>query len=396
MKKIFKVAIPVLVLAAGLGSCAALTAAKPEPEQKDTTPRPLALHVGKVRSESVILSVNTQGEVRAQTQIDIVPEVSGRIIAVSDSFVEGGSFTLETTLIKIDDANYKLAVTRAEARVAEAHVTLEQELADARIKQKQWKDWVKEGEPTPLALNKPQVARAQANLRAAEADLAEANLNLERTNIRLPFNGRVLERMIGLGQFVSTGTPLGRVFATDIVEIRLPLTDLQLAELNLPVGFVSGSGPAPKVTFRATLGNKEISWDGEIDRTLASIDQQTRLVHAIAQVRDPYSYTDKPPLAVGMFVSAEIEGIRSQNAMVMPRAALRDADKVFVIDAENKLRIRKVEVLSTSVENVYVASGVAEGEQVVTSTVRSAIEGMDVEPIAKANIALNASISTSR
>ncbi len=397
MKKIFKAAVPVFVLVAGLASCAMLQAAKPEPEKKDTTPRPVSLHVDTVRSETVVLSVKTQGEVRAQTEVDIVPEVSGRIVSISESFAEGGAFSPSTTLIKIDDTNYKLAVTRAEARVAEAYVTVEQELADASIKQKQWKDWNKDGKPTPLALNKPQVARAQANLRAAEADLEEAKINLERTNIRLPFNGRVTERTVGVGQFVTQGSRLGRVFATDVVEIRLPLTDLQMAELNLPVGFISGDdASAPKVTFSALLGNKQIEWVGHVDRTLASIDQQTRLVHAIAQVSNPYSFTDRPALAVGMFVSAEIDGIQEQPALVMPRTALRDADKVYVID-DGKLRIRTVNVLSTNMDNVFVTGGVSAGEDVVISAVRNAIEGMVVEAInTTTNVAANTSTSASR
>ncbi|UTW56949.1 efflux RND transporter periplasmic adaptor subunit [Kordiimonas sp. SCSIO 12610] len=373
-----------MVLAAGLGSCAVLGNTKPEPEKKENTVRPIALKVDEVKSDTVVLSVNTQGEVRAKTEIDIISEVSGRIVSVSSEFAEGSSFEPSTTLIKIDDSNYKLAVTRAEARVADAYVQLEQQLANAKLKQKQWDDskaWIKDGKPTALALNKPQVAQAQANLRAAEADLAEANLNLSRTNIRMPFNGRVTERSVGVGQFVTTGAKLGRVFGTDVVEIRLPLTDLQLAELNLPVGFEAKNSYAPKVTLKARIGNQQQSWEGKIVRTLASIDQQTRLAYAMAEVEKPYAQADgKSPLPVGLFVSAEIEGIKSQAAFVMPRTALREEDKVYIID-DGKLRIKTVDVLATSKDRLLVSSGVNVGDQVVTSAVRTAIEGMAVEPI---------------
>lgn len=384
MKKILKAAAPVLVLAAGLGSCAVLGNTKPEPEKKEDTVRPISLRVEEVKSDNVVLSVHTQGEVRAKTEIDIISEVSGRIVSVSSEFAEGSSFEPSTTLIKIDDSNYKLAVTRAESRVADAYVQLEQQLANAKLKQKQWDDskaWIKDGKPTALALNKPQVAQAQANLRAAEADLAEANLNLERTNIRMPFKGRVMERSVGIGQFVSTGAKLGRVFGTDVVEIRLPLTDLQLAELNLPVGFEAKNNYAPKVTLKARLGNQEHTWDGTIVRTLASIDQQTRLAYAMAEVQKPYEHASgEAPLPVGLFVAAEIEGVKSQPAFIMPRTALREENKVYIID-DGKLRIRTVDVLATSRDQLLVSNGVQAGEQVVTSAVRTVIEGMDVEPL---------------
>jgi len=383
VRKILKFAAPPMVLVAAAVAVYGLAAAKEAPEKKDEAPRPVSLHVDEVRAERVALSVRTQGEVRPKTEVDLTPQVSGRIISISESFAEGAGFNASDTLIQIDDSDYRLAVTSAEARVAEARVRLEQELADARIKKKQWQDWVKDGEPTPLALNQPQVAEAQAKLRAAEADLEKAKLNLDRTQIKVPFAGRVLERKVGVGQFVNVGTELGRVFATDKVEVRLPLTDSQLTELDLPLGFVATADNAPAVTFSATMGGEAHTWTGRIVRTHASVDQQTRLMYAVAEVLDPYglSVDEKGmPMAVGLFVNAEIKGVVPQNALVMPRDALRSEDKVYVIK-DNKLEIKTVEVLSTSVDRVFVSAGVAPGDKVVTSPVRAAYEGMAVQAI---------------
>lgn len=384
MRKILKVATPIAVLLGTFGAVAALSAAKEAPEQTEQTTRALSLHVTDVRSETVTLSVRTQGEVTPKTQINLVPQVSGRIVHVADSFAEGGAFSPNTTLLKIDDSDYKLAVTSAEARVAEAAVRLEQEMADARIKRKQWDEWVKDGEPTPLALNAPQVAEAQAKLRAAEADLETARLNLARTSIKLPFSGRVTQRNIGLGQFVNVGAQLGQVFATDVVEVRLPLTDSQLGELQLPIGFIADENNAPKVRFSATLGGRTFNWTGEVKRINASIDQQTRLVYAIAEVQDPYGAAadGNLPLAVGLFVTAEIDGFSPQSAMVLPRVALRKEDSVYVIK-DDKLEIRTVNVLSTNEEHVIVSDGVSVGDQVVTSPVRSAYDGMAAQAIVR-------------
>ncbi|MFC3052803.1 efflux RND transporter periplasmic adaptor subunit [Kordiimonas pumila] len=385
MSKIVKFVVPAVVLLASIGSVIALDAAKSPPEKTEIEERPTSLYVDTVKTEDVRLTVTTQGEVKAKTEIALMPQVSGRIVSISESFAEGAGFGSNATLIKIDDADYNLALATAEARVAQTAVVLEKEMADARIKRKQWDEWVKDGQPTPLALNAPQVAEAQAQKRAAEADLETAKLNLSRTNVSVPFHGKVLERSVGLGQIVTPSTELGRVFATDVVEVRLPLTDTQLAEIDLPIGFVSNGTNAPEVTFSSTVHNKSYSWVGHIVRVNAAIDRQTRLIYAVAEVQDPYGQAADmgKPLAVGMFVKATIKSAIPTKTMVMPRLALRGDDRIYVVK-DNKLEIRTVDVISTSDDNVYVSSGVAEGEMVVTSAVRAAYSGMPVSTITRA------------
>jgi RND family efflux transporter MFP subunit len=385
VKKLLKITAPVIVLVVSIGVVQALSAAKPAPEKKEESQRLVSLYVDEVTSDEVTIAVETQGEVRPKTEIDLIPQVSGRIVAISEAFAEGAEFGPGETLIKIDDTDYKLAVVRAEARVAGARVALERELANAKIKKDHWLDKRTEGEPTPFALNKPQVAEAESQLLAAEADLEEARLNVARTEISAPFLGRVRTRSVGIGQFVTAGTNLGKVFSTDVVEIRLPLTDAQLTELNLPMGFMADAFNAPVVQFSAQVGNKAHRWTGRIVRTHASVDQQTRMIYAVAEVQDPYGLgADRgTPMAVGMFVHAEIAGIHSQSAMVLPRVALRSADKVYVINDNNRLEIRTVEILSTSEETVLVSNGVKVGDKVVTSTVPAAVDGMEVRAIAR-------------
>ena len=192
------------------------------------------------------------------------------------------------------------------------------------------------------------------------------------------------DRYAGIGQYVTAGTPVGRVFSIDTVEVRLPLTDSQLVELNLPLGFMAGHiSEPPVVAFTAGMGNREYRWRGHIVRVDAAVDPRTRLIYATAEVTDPYGLaaTDGMPLAVGMFVSAEIESVAERVAYVMPRLALRNQDKVYVINADNRLEIRTVTVLSTSEERVLVAGGVVPGERVVTSTLPNAVDGMEVEPV---------------
>ena len=385
MKKLLKIIAPVIVLAVSIGVVQVLSAAKPAPEKKEESLRLVSLYVDEVKSDEVTISVQTQGEVRPKTEIDLIPQVSGRIVGISESFAEGAEFGPGETLIKIDDTNYKLAVIRAQARVAEAQVGIQRELANAKIKEDHWLDKSTAGEPTPYALNEPQVMHAESQLLAAEADLKEARLNVARTEINVPFLGRVREKSVGIGQYVTAGTYLGRVFSTGTVEVRLPLTDAQLAELNLPMGFMADAFNAPVVQFTAHVGNRERTWTGRIVRTHASVDQQTRLIYAIAEVEDPYGLgsDNGAPMAVGMFVHAEIAGVNSRSAMVVPRLALRNADKIYVINDQNRLEIRTVEIISTSEDIVLVSAGIKVGDKVVTSTIPAAVDGMEVRAISR-------------
>ncbi|MEJ2384477.1 MAG: efflux RND transporter periplasmic adaptor subunit [Xanthomonadales bacterium] len=384
MKKFFRIAAPVLVLTAGVLVMQGLIAAKPEPEKADDDVRAVSLYVDAVTSEEVKVAVRTQGEVRPKTEIELIPQVSGRIVAMSDNFNEGARFAPNSMLLKIDDADYRFALVQAEARVAAAQTALERQLATAEIKKEEWREGRKDQAPTNFALNLTQVAEARANLRSAEAALSKARLDLERTEIKVPFHGRVRERTVGIGQIVSAGQTMGRVYSTDTVEVRLPLTDSQLVELNLPLGFTADATTmAPAVEFSAKLGNREYTWLGEIVRVDGAIDENTRLIYATAEVRDPYGLAADQgmPIAVGMFVNADIAGVQEQSAFVMPRLALRNDNKVYVINEDNELEIRSVDVLSTSEERVLVTSGVRAGDRVVTSVVPNAVEGMAVEPI---------------
>lgn len=389
MKKILKVAAPVMVLAVSFYIVQALAAAKPEPEKKESSQRLISLYVDEVKSEEITPGVFTQGEVKPKNEINLISRVSGHVVSIADVFAEGGQVTPETTLIKIDDTDYKLAVIKAEARVAAAEVGLERELANAKMKKDTWLQKNGNVKPTDFALNKPQVLQAEADLKAAKAELQEAKLNVARTAIIVPFTGRVISKSIGLGQYITAGTEVGKVFAIDVVEVKLPLTDLQLTELDLPMGFMAEGGQGPAVKFTSTMGRNQHQWRGRIVRTNAAVDKQTRLIYATAEVQDPYGKGAAfgVPFAVGMFVQAEIEGIESKQAMVIPRDALRNADKVYVVDNENKLDIRSVDVISTSEEQVLIAAGINVGEKVAISTVPNATQGMLVQPLSKTDTA---------
>ena len=332
-----------------------------------------------MESDQVNLEVVTQGEVRSRVSIDLVSQVSGRITSVSSEFMEGGTVMPGAKLVQIEPTDYELALNQAEAQVAAARVALELAEADADVARKQF---IGTPNPSDLALKKPQVAEAKARLKAAEADLEQARINLERTRVSLPFTGRIASTYVDLGQYVTIGTPLCQAFATDKVEVRLPITYDQLSALGIPIGFVAESGSGLDVSLTAKVGGREQIWRGELLRLDASIDSATRTLYAIAEVDDPYGLNASEsgmPLAVGLYVTARIQGRGIEDAVKIPRKALRAGDTVYVLNTQGQLEIRQVSVTYSSPEFAVIAAGVRPGEQLITSTIRNPIPGMALE-----------------
>ncbi len=378
LRKLMVIAVPLLiVLAFVLGTWAYVNANK-KPKEKKRNFNTLAVIADYAKAEDVQLKVHTQGEARPQIEIDLVPEVGGKIVFVSPNFIEGGIFKKGEVLLRIQDADFKVAVIRAEANVAQAEQVLVREKAEGEIARKDYEE-LGRGEPSDLALRLPQQAQAQASLQAAMAELESAKLNLSRTEVRAPFSGRVRTKSSDLGQFVNPGSPLGRIFATGVVEVRLPLSDAQLSKLDLPLAYVAKNrSDAPKVDLSCIVAGKIHHWEGHIMRTDATYDTASRALFAIVEVADPYgngASKDGVPLAPGLFVDADIDGKSFDNVITIPRDGLRPQDEVYIVDDKGQAEIRDVSVLDATSERAVLTSGVAAGELVVLSPMeRSRVE----------------------
>lgn len=377
--KILKIAGPIVVIGMAVVANVVLQKTAPVPEKTEEGPRPVSLFVESAMSDDLQLTVKTQGEVRPHTEIELVAQVSGRVVSVAKNFASGGAFEDGATLIKIDDADYKLAVTRAEARVAAAKTQVQLTEASAHVAKRNWDNSIV-GKPTALAMKLPQLEEARANLLSAQADLQAARLNLQRTNVSVPFNGRVRTKMADIGQYVTPGAPLGRVYSTEVAEIRLALNDSQLASLSLPIGYQENGKEGPRVKFTGIFAGAPRTWYGRIVRTDAAIDSNTRTLYAVAQVDAPYGEgaDDGVPMAMGLFVSAEIDGSELQDAIVIPRSAIRSGDQVYVVTKDGTLDIRTISIGYSDSERAVVNSGLSVGEQVVVSPVRAPRQGMKV------------------
>ncbi len=382
-RKFFTLIGTIGIIAGGGALIFLMGSLRPKIEPKEVALAPPAVFYATVDPKPTTLNVFAQGEVRPRTDISLTAEVAGRIVRTSDAFVAGGAFKKGELLVKIEDADYRVAVAAAKARMAQSNELLRREEAESDLAKKDYEALGREGDASDLTLRVPQLAQALAAFDAAKADYNGALLNLQRTELKAPFDGRVRERLAGEGQFISPGAAIGRIFSTDVAEVRLPLADSDLAKLGISFAFnETPEAPGPKAMLSATIGGELHEWTARIARTDGAIDPSTRQVAAIAVVDDPYGEgaDDGAPLAVGLFVDAVIEGKSLDRAVVLPRTALFGRNTVYVIGEENRIVARDVVVLAADRDSITVSGGLEAGERVVTSPLRGAKGGDKVTP----------------
>ena len=325
MRRLFQYIIgsriaPILIILIGSFFAFVISISSPKPQKGIELPKPTPVFYEVISKKDITLKILTNGEVRPLNEINLISQVSGQIIKAADEFVDGGIIKAGSPLVWIDDRDYKLAVISAESRVAQASKLLEREIAESELAKNDWEE-LGIGEASPLTLRIPQLKEAEAAEKAALADLEKAKLNLERTVVKLPFQGIIRQKKTGVGQFVGTGSILATAFSTEEVLIALPLTDTELSYLGLPLAYEEEKiFSGPKVNFYSFVSNKNSEWTGRIVRTAGSIDPLTRLVYVYAEVVNPYQQS--PPLAIGMFVDAIIEGKTIKDGFLVPNSAI--------------------------------------------------------------------------
>lgn len=388
-----KALLPLAVLAFGALSAYVLISARSEVVVAPPQVPPPLVRAMPVEIKDVQLKVLAQGTAAPRTRTSLVSQVAGQIISVSPAFANGGFFKAGDVLLAIDPRDYELAVDRARAVVAQARVRLAREEEEAELARQEWQR-LGNGEATDLALRKPQLEDARAALQAARASQEQARLALDRTRIRAPYEGRVLSKIVDLGQFVNPGAPVARIYAVDYAEIRLPVPHEQLAYLDLVYDARSEleRTSRPKALVHAVFAGSPHTWEGEIVRIEGEIDARTRMVNLVARVDAPYDQADDParaPLFAGLFVEVEILGRVARDVAVVPRTALRGSDQVLVVDEDSRLRFRDVDLLRLEAENALIRSGLGGGERVCISTLDAVVEGMQVRVLAPENTALS-------
>ena len=347
---IVQVFIALILIAIGIF---AIMGAKPKPEIKEAATEARNIRFVKTAATTLSLSINTQGSVMSKQHINLVPQVSGQVVYVSSKFVAGGQFKKGDVILRIDPRDYKVAVISAQSRVVGAEQSLTREKAESQLAKAEW-DALGEGEPSDLTLRIPQLKQADAALKAAMADLSRAKLNLERATIRAPFDGLLGEKMVDLGQFLSPGMKLGSFYSTSILEVRLPLANRDLSQLDLAA---LQKGKKLGVTLTGSFANETRVWTAKVTRSEGLIDQKSRILYVVAEIsgKDLLS-DDGVMLNIGQFVKATIEGKSYENVLKIPRGALRQGDRVLVVDKDNRLRTKMVKILEVNEEYFVISA----------------------------------------
>jgi len=355
-----------IILAAAVAVAVLMVQLKPEPPKKDTVELDPLVDVLVLESMTANFEVASQGTVLPRTETVLSAEISGTITRISPKFIAGGVFDRNEVLMRIDPTNYEVAVKQSEALVNQRQIEYD------GAKKLRSQGYRAEAE----------LAAAAAALATAEADLVRAKRNLERTYIRLPYEGIVRSKETDLGQFVNPGTRLGVVFATDYAEVRLPLTDSDLAFVELPGVSdlrASGSAEGPTVSLTATQKGKLVQWDARIVRSEGVVDEKSRVTYAVARIEDPYRrHSEGEPLPVGTFVTAAIRGSAAEGVIKVPRVLLRGSDELVFVDEDNTLRIQKVDIVRADSRSIYLRGGAAAGERVVMTALETPVNGMRV------------------
>jgi RND family efflux transporter MFP subunit len=377
------VLLSLLVLTVGLAAIVILIVFRKPPGRSEPEVAAPLVQVRKLTAGDVRIVVHGHGTVEPKVKVEIIPEVAGRVVFVHSELKAGGIIGANEKVVQIDPRDYELAVREAEAAVAEAQAGLDAEIAEADAVRREWRRRHPETEPdSPLALRELQIRRARAALESAKAQLAIAELHLERTVISLPFDVLVAGETVDLGQYIGVGQLLATAYGVDAFEIEVPLDDDDLAWFDVfsdPRSLTGGMDilqvPAE---VHAEFAGARHTWSGHVTRTTGRVDPASRMVPVVVEVARPLDTSGgKPPLLPGAFVQVAIAGKTLSDAVAVPREAIHDPNRVWVVE-EGELAIRSIEIVRSDEEYAYVVAGLSDGDLIVTGALDGPVEGMAV------------------
>jgi RND family efflux transporter MFP subunit len=363
-----QIILPIVVLGLGIGALAGISALKKPPEEKPALDATPLVSVEEIQFQPMMFNVSSYGVVNPKYNTNLVSQVMGEITYLSDSFVKGGFVKAGDILAKIDASDYEADLLDAQASIASAKAALVQERANVKVAEKEWAQ-ISNGTPTDLSLRKPQLAQEIAKLKSAEAGLHRAQRNLERTVIRAPYDSLVSSREVGLGSYVSKGTPVGALLSTDIAEVRLPLADKEIQ-------YLEAKGVNATVELIGNFAGSKQEWIGKIVRSEGVVDSKSRMTYLVAEIVDPYGLkADKRELRYGTYVTANISGASAGEVTIVPRHLIVNG-QVAIMDDEKLLRYIDVTMLRQEGSKVVISDGLENGMKLITSALDYPIEGM--------------------
>ena len=367
-----QIIVPLAILVVGIVAFVGFSSMKKPPEEKAEVDNTPIVAVENITVAPMTLEVSSYGVVKPKYETTMVAQVSGEIVELSEAFVRGGLVKKGQLLARVDPNDYQAALIDAQANMASARSALEQEVAQGKVAEREWNQ-IKDSSPTELSLRKPQLAQELARVKAAQASVLRAKRNLQRTEIRAPYDAMIESRAIGLGSFVSTGAQVGKLLGTAIAEIRLPVADNQLQ-------FLVAQGQLAKVNLTGTYAGKDVQWQARIVRSEGVVDDKSRMSYLVAEVQDPYQLQsteeeNNTMLRFGAYVQAKILGVEIASASVVPRYLVVN-DRIAILDDESKLHYADIDIIRQQGGDVIVANGLINGDKLIVSALDYPVDGM--------------------
>lgn len=379
-----KILIPVVVILLACALTAVLVKTRKVPKPHEAPYLGPLVEVATLVQSSRQVVVHSTGTVQARHEVNITPQVKGRISEISPRMVAGGLLRKGELLFAIEDVDYQLAIELARASLAQAELELLRNENLAEVARKEWRALQpdEEAKPDPLVVYEPQLKSARAQRDAALANLKQAEINLQRTRVFAPFNSYVRSEQIEIGQFLNAGSPVATIAGTDQVEIVVPLPLDELAWLQVPR---SEAGQGSSATVALQSGGQTFHWQGTITRALGEIDPRSRMARVVVTVPEPLAGDVRDgsllhKLLPGMFVEVSLHGAEIADVIAVPRGAMHDHDTVWIADRDSRLQIRTVDIVRRERDEVLVRGGLQAGETIVLTSLSGAADGMLLRP----------------
>lgn len=384
-----KKVLPLAMLAAAAAVSYLMYLNRPTSETTEPVYVPVTIDVAEVVRQDLRIPIQAQGSVTPLRQTNLISEVSGNIVEVSPAFNVGGFVSSGEVILRIDPRNYQTRLLQAQAALESANSALAQEKGRSMVALNEWEKLPKGSQRSQAAkelyLRKPQLGQAEAQSLAAQADLGTARDDLERTVIRSPYDALISKKSSELGQFVGMGTQLAELFSIDYAEVRLAVPQSKLAYIELP-GLASKEAFNTKVDLYTDISGEVKHWPATLHRTEGTYDERSRVLFTVARISDPYALnktTDYPPLRIGTFVNANIEGKLQTNLVALPRYILRAGNNVWTVDENQQLRNRKLTILRTGGDTMYVTAGLQDGDLVSLTALDSTFASAKVNIVSR-------------
>tara|TARA_Y100000748_G_scaffold117364_2_gene98481 strand:+ start:679 stop:1821 length:1143 start_codon:yes stop_codon:yes gene_type:complete len=371
---------PILIIAGATLIASALYVlgrVSPQPIEK---PSPMDVNVQILTPVNYEIKIKSTGTTTPITQTILTSEVGGEVIYRSKKFSEGSSVISGEILAKIDDTDLQLQYKNALFQLASAEVQLAVQEAEAEIAQEAWGK-VGEGIAKELVAKKPQLKQAKAALEVAKAQVDSAEKKLNKTEISAPYTGRIQNINIDLGSTILPGQPIGSMYTSNEIEVTLSVKDSDLQFLDIPMdGRKLNPDQKSLVVIKSLYKGKMQEWEGNLERVDGIIDPMTRMIKLIANFKNNFIEDSQPILPIGLFVEAEISGKKLMDVFIVPNTALTPNGELLLVNKDNELEIRKVNIITQTKDYILIKEGMIPGERIVVSKLSIATNGMLVNP----------------